>query len=372
MAHTPRHLVEAYHATAPLTVDREVGVIRRVRILGHESKNTHGASGVEATEYPKSAHDSAKPLYENAICFLNHKDTKSKRQVTEAFGRFRNVTTEVTNGQPVTYGDLHYLKSHNEAARVCEDAERGDLGMFGLSHDAYAGKDRIDRSRKRLVIESLAKVNSIDIVLNPATNRNLRESQDEPTMKTLRTLIEDLKDLPVGKAKWAKRLTGDADMRNVCESEGETVGDAFRSAVDTVLSDPTLPANQKAGRVYRLLETQERLEQTADSEPPVPVETPAPTDATLLQENAQLKAELAVRQLCEAESFVAKPHQLKTLRLLESEAERKALIADLKAAVAVPATKPAGPRSGFRVTESNKDELKPADNPKAFAALIRG
>ena len=188
-------------------------------------------------------------------------------------------------------------------------------------------------------------------------------------MKTLKTLLESLADLPPGKAKWAKSVTESTELRTAIESEGETVGDAFDAAVGTVLSDPALTAAVKTARVAQLLESRERLEATADSEPPAVTiaesKTTAEDLAAVTAENASLKAQLAVRTLCEAEGFTAKPHQLKTLQLLESDVERRAYIADLKTAFAVKAD---APRSGFRPTGTAPAVTKDA---KAFAASIR-
>lgn len=369
MASTPRRITESYTSQSPLRVDREAGVIHGVRILGPVSKNTYGLKDVDATEYAKTAHDDVRRLYEGKACNLNHvRDKKTNHVVEDAFGKFGNVSTLVESDGPVTRGDLHYLKSHEMANRVVEDVERG-LGVYGLSHDAFAGREHVDRKRRRLVIESITSVNSIDLVLGAATNRNLWESQEQPTMKTLKAWLDSLADLPPGKAKWSRNLCESAELRNALESDGATVGEAFDAAVTTVLSDPALPASEKAVRVARLLETRERLDATADSEPTVakPADDTAPELARVLAENAELKTQIAVRQLCESEGFAPKPHQLKSIQLLSTEVERKALIADLKVGVKPVET----PRSGFRRTVESTNTT-PAGDAKTFAARIKG
>ena len=70
-------------------------------------------------------------------------------------------------------GDLRLYKHHPLAALVMERAEAGGQG-FGLSHNASAGRTR--RENGVLVIEAIASVRSVDVVANPATNRDLFEA----------------------------------------------------------------------------------------------------------------------------------------------------------------------------------------------------
>ncbi len=371
MASTPRHPNESYTETTPLRVDREAGVIFGARILGSESKNTYGVSGVTATEYAAGAHNDARKLYEGAKCYLNHiRDKKSERQVQDSFGVFRNITTKQIDGKPVTFGDLHYLPEHPMAGSIAGDAERG-TGIFGLSHDAFAGGERVDRNRKKLVIESLKSVNSVDIVTKPATNRTLSESE-EPTMHTLKSLLESA-DFAPGKRKWALRLIEDSELIAAVESNGEDLPTAFDAGVYTVMNEPTLPAGERSKRIGRLLEARERLEASADSEPEVIVPTPAANDTSaeitrLLGENEKLKAVDAVRRLCESEGFPPKPHHIESLQSLTTDTARKALIADLKGST--PAA-PTTPRSGFRrVAESTDGTWTPAKDADEFARRV--
>ena len=208
-----RRLTEAFTHATPLKVDREKGIIFRMRVLGPTSVNSYGVNGVNGTEYSEGAHADALRMYEGQTCGIDHirNEGSKERSVRDVLGKFHNPVTEKTSEGPVTYADLHYLKSNQLAESVCEDAERG-LGAFGLSHDAYAGKERVDRPRKKLVIESLRSVNSIDLVSRAATNRNLAESETPTVKTTLRKVLESLKDLPVGKSAWKRHLIEDGDM----------------------------------------------------------------------------------------------------------------------------------------------------------------
>lgn len=333
-----RQLNESYQITEKLKVDREAGIIYGVRVLGSESRNTHGVSGVEGTEYAKAAHDDARRLYEGLPCNLNHIDGKTKRVVQDVFGEFRNVDQKSVNGKPVTYADLHYLKSHEMSGRVCESVERG-MSVFGMSHDAISNKERIDKKKKRLVIEGLESANSIDLVYRPATNRNLWESTEMKT--TLKEMLESVES-ESGKTV-ARHIIEDTSMAESLACEFDPAG--FTKILESVAK---IIANEKES-ARKLLESNESQK-----------------IAELAKENAQLKQKDTVRSLCEAEGFVPKPHQLTALVLLESEADRKATIADFKG---TSKTDGSSPRSGFR--RVNEGEHKPASDAKTFFQRIK-
>lgn len=373
MATKPRHLSEAFTHGSPLKVDREKGVIYGVRVLGSESKNTYGVAGIEATEYAAGAHADACRLYEGITVNVDHvgKGDKKSRSANDSFGVLKNARTLSENGRPVTYADLHYLSTHEMSGRVCEDVEKG-LGVFGLSHDAYAGKETVDKRRKRLVIEGLRSANSVDLVWKPATNRNLWESFEEPPVATsLRDLLAAHTPKTPKHAAWVRHLTEDAGMTAALSAEGESLVPAFAAAVSAVAADAGTPLVERQAKVLRLLESQDKI--LGDAEPDAPaVQTPPPSESAdvkqLREELAALKLDQAVRRLCEAESFPgATALQIKALSALPTDADRKALIADLKAAKTA-----ALPRSGFtRNVQEGTGDATPAKDHKEFFARLR-
>jgi hypothetical protein len=182
--HVGRVLVETVAGDpAPLKVDRDKGVIYGVKVLGRYSQNTH-VEGTTGSEYSGQARRQACELYEGMTVRINHPDRKNptaNRDVYDTFGQLRNCRED---GDDVR-ADLHYLKGHDLAERVCEDVERG-LGVYGLSHNARAGRETVRDGR--LVIEELELVRSVDLVDKPATNRNLWESV--AVAKTFREILE--------------------------------------------------------------------------------------------------------------------------------------------------------------------------------------
>lgn len=380
-----RRLTEAFAQTAALRIDREAGVIHGVRILGPVSKNTYGISGVDSTEYAASAHDDARRMYEGMSVRLNHvRGNDKERQVQDKFGKLRNVRTVIESDGPATYGDLHYLKADPMAGKVCEDVER-QLGMYGLSHDAYAGKERVDKSRKRLVIESITKVNSVDLVDSAATNRNLWESANDRPKTSLRAVLETLKDLPPGKSAWLRRLSEDTDMSAPlsaeCDSDPVAALDAgFRAAILAVLDDEGLDLAAKKTRIGMLLTVQDKLKSGADPEAPtekdMPTEPNPKVESIDPAEHAALKAKVAameadqaataaVRKLCESVKFTPSDVQMTALKAMSDDATRKALIESFRPA--------AEPRSGYtgRPVAESQGEYKHAEDTKTFVQRIR-
>ena len=185
-------------------------------MLGRYSGNSHGVDGADSTEYTPEAMSGALPLYEGCTVRTDHPDRrnpKATRSVNETFGQLRNCRVE---GNCVR-ADLHYLKSHHLADSVCEDVERG-LGVWGLSHNAFAGKTSVKNNR--YVIEQIEEVRSVDLVDKPATNKNLWESREAPTVSvTLRDILEAVSPrLTRKKRKWADHLLEDDDPAGMMDA----------------------------------------------------------------------------------------------------------------------------------------------------------
>lgn len=151
------------HITIDGRVDRQAGVIRGVSILGKHSANNR--------EYSDQAMRDAARLYEGARVRINHPSRREpyrERGLEEEFGVLQNVKVE---GNRVR-GDLHFVKNHPDADWILERAERFP-NTIGLSHNAD-GKST--NRNGRTVVESLSRVNSVDLVNEPATTGGLFES----------------------------------------------------------------------------------------------------------------------------------------------------------------------------------------------------
>ena len=141
------------------------GVIPGVKILGAKSRNRR--------EYTADAMKGAVSLYEGAVVYTNHAPAGTKhRSFADRFGRLRNVRFDEAKCE--LRGDLEYLETHPAATQLKEDVERR-LNFFGLSHDADG--QFVYRKGVKTVTQ-IDKVNSVDLVSNPATNISLLEQED--------------------------------------------------------------------------------------------------------------------------------------------------------------------------------------------------
>jgi hypothetical protein len=335
-----------------IRVDRDAGVIHNVRILGRVSKNRYDP-GTDSTEYTVACMEQARPLYEGAKVNIDHKMKPNERSAIDGFGKLQNV--RYLNDSLI--GDLHYLKSHRLAESVVEDVER-KLGVYGLSHHAVAGAETIDRKGRRLVIESIASVKSVDLVQDPATNRTLWESTMPTTATPFRTLLESLTKKHTPAQRQAVRtlleMDGMGDMPVMAEPASEdpdaALMNGFRAAINALIDqyeEAEIDAATAGDKIVKLLATHEELVADAGPETEPEKET---TGGTETQESVQAQlAELAVRRLCESVQYTPKPAVLRALIALPDDASRRQLIESVN----VPAPAPTGqpplrkPRSGM-------------------------
>ena len=142
-------------------VDREAGVIHGVRILGPKSKNKR--------VYSEPAIREGRPLYEGIRVNYDHPAGSRERSMDDRAGWLQGV--HVANGG--LSGDLCLFVSDSRAAKVLEAAEKHP-GAFGLSHNVRA---ETRQENGVLIVERITRVESVDIVSDPATTSSLFESQ---------------------------------------------------------------------------------------------------------------------------------------------------------------------------------------------------
>lgn len=225
-------------------IDREAGRIIGVRILGLKSRN--------GRRYLREAIASAKPLYEGARVYLNHRE-RGDRETRERWGKLVNVREAADGG---LIGDLEYLTQHPETEQLLEAIEK--FLDIGLSHDSL-GRSRMENGER--VIYEIVKVHSVDLVENPATTENLWESTMSNTTrvkflavlrenrekvayadKFLKGLMEACKDKPEAMQEMA---LDDMDIEMPAVTEGsepvsgdDAVKNALRQAILAVLDGP--------------------------------------------------------------------------------------------------------------------------------------
>src|SRR5215469_14719827 len=170
-------------------VDREKKTILGVKVLGKESIN--------GRRYTPEAIEEAyrQRLYEGVAVYVNHPaKPNDPRAIAEKFGRVVNI--RILEGE--LYGDLEYLESHQDAALICEMAERMD-GQLGCSHNAQG--EGSDDAEGIFVVQHITEVRSVDLVTEPATTRGLFEGRGKPVAIKIKQLFEN------SWKKYAKRIS---------------------------------------------------------------------------------------------------------------------------------------------------------------------
>ena len=145
-----------------LRVDRTAGVIRGVKLLGLNSRN--------GRRYRENALTDAIGLYEGAKVNINHPKGHplSPRDYQDRLGVVRGVEFRAGEG---LFGDLHFNPKHLLSEQLVWDAEHAPQNV-GMSHNVLA---RTKRDGEEIVVEAITKVQSIDLVADPATTSGLYE-----------------------------------------------------------------------------------------------------------------------------------------------------------------------------------------------------
>lgn len=176
MSELLQEYVDSGHQT--LRVDRTAGVIRGVKLLGLRSKN--------GRRYQENALAEAVALYEGAKVNINHPKGHplSPRDYQDRLGVISGVEYRPQQG---LFGDLHFNPKHALSEQLMWDAEHASQNV-GLSHNVLA---RTKRDGDETVVEAITKVQSIDLVADPATTQGLFE-QESPSINWDALTIDSL------------------------------------------------------------------------------------------------------------------------------------------------------------------------------------
>lgn len=174
----------------PLRIDRNEGVLRGVKLLGHQSRN--------GRRYLAEALSAAVALYEGAKVNVNHAKAGPlmARDYQDRIGVVRNVSAKADEG---LFGDLHFNPKHALAEQLLWDAEHAPENV-GFSHNVQA---KTRRDADETIVEEIVRVHSVDLVADPATTRGLFEQRSVPTVESL---SEDL--LRLARPDLVSALTG--------------------------------------------------------------------------------------------------------------------------------------------------------------------
>ena len=271
----------------PIQADRERGIIRGVKILGVHSRN--------GRNYLPDAIDQAVSLYEGAKVNVNHAKgaPSGPRDYQDRIGVIRNVTARADEG---LFGDFHFNPKHTLAEQLLWDAEHAPQNV-GFSHNVQA---RTARRGDTIVVEAITKVQSVDLVADPATTHGLFESArnddktaeevDRNDTQLLKSLTADrlkqtrpdlIEELLAEPKKRINQLQEDVQQLRSAESARRK-----RETVQTLLAEYEISGKRATEGWQRHLVSESFVESLmrADDEP---------TMRQLIQERVQLVRDIA-------------------------------------------------------------------------------
>ncbi len=149
-----------------MRVDRHAGIIRGVKVLGLKSRNGR-------TYLPEALAQAAR-LYEDAKVNVNHPrgNPGGPRDYRDRIGAIRSVVVRPGEG---LFADFQFNPKHALAEQLAWDAEHSPENV-GFSHNVEA---RCVRRGDCVVVEAITRVQSVDLVADPATTRGLFESKPD-------------------------------------------------------------------------------------------------------------------------------------------------------------------------------------------------
>jgi len=153
-------------------IDEEKMIIEDVAILGRTSKNKR--------EYSNKAFKDAIRLFEGSPAYFEH---ESKKKVKDLIGQFKDVKEKDNQIK----GNLHVLENQNW---LMDMAKRMPT-LAGFSINASGSVKNVDGKE---IVESLTNRVSVDLVTQPATVKNLFESEnleEKEDMDDLKKLQEE-------------------------------------------------------------------------------------------------------------------------------------------------------------------------------------
>jgi hypothetical protein len=146
----------------------EEGILRGVKILGMKSAN--------GRSYPKETLARAAALYEGAKVNVDHASTPgAPRGYADRMGVMENI--RLGDGDSGLFADFRFNPKHGVAEQLKWDAEHNPSAV-GFSHNVLA---KTTRRGSEVVVEEITKVQSVDLVADPATTKGLFEATDPPS-----------------------------------------------------------------------------------------------------------------------------------------------------------------------------------------------
>lgn len=233
-----------------LQADTRSSVLRGVKLLGLSSRN--------GRRYLEPALGKAIGLYEGSKVNVNHHDRGplAPRDYRDRIGVVRNVRLRPGEG---LFGDLHYNPRHPLAEQLAWDAHHAPENL-GLSHNVLA---RTRASGNEVVVEAITRVQSVDLVADPATTSGLYEhaavastapnvAADEKAIASLREEVEQLRERLVREARRSAIERALLDEGVGAEERGAVLTERFaRQLIDAATDEEAVAMIEDRVRVWR-------------------------------------------------------------------------------------------------------------------------
>jgi hypothetical protein len=254
----PQHVTESCGGLGPR---RSGNVVAGCKILGLESK--------KGRRYRREAVAAAVSLYEGVPVYIDHPtpaEAGNPRPFMSKFGVFRNVELRPDG---CLYGDLHYNPNH-PAARVFEGWVDHDPTQVGFSQNAWCRFAESTGDGQEVI--EISRVDSIDLVANPATTNGLFESAD-----SVDSFLPEV-----------------APEASPAEAAPAGLDAALSALISAIVADTTLPLAAKRKKVLVALKLMDDGAEPAEGDE-VPVEEDAEEgdDAPPADDDEEKKAEEA-------------------------------------------------------------------------------
>jgi hypothetical protein len=224
-----------------LRVDRDAGVIRGVKLLGLSSRN--------GRRYREGALVEAIGLYEGAKVNINHPKGHplSPRDYQDRLGVVRGVQYRTGEG---LFGDLHFNPRHALSEQLVWDAENAPQNV-GMSHNVMA---RTKHVGEETVVEAITKVQSIDLVADPATTSGLYEQVEgqEPRVESREPELGSPQALPFDTLTLEHLKLHRPDLIREVEQACESLFEPVRRQLDEMLAKEE--ASRRRGQIVQLLQ----------------------------------------------------------------------------------------------------------------------
>jgi hypothetical protein len=150
-----------------------------------------GATSANRRRYKKEAFAGARVKRYNGVpVYLNHGDGRSPRRYEDRIAKVVNARHRA-DGMPI--GDLEVRPKHPFAEAFLDDATH-DPTSLGMSHVAHCATETARDGWED--VREVAEVESVDVVLDPATTKGLFESTNRSgaAVKKLGAVLNHLKE----------------------------------------------------------------------------------------------------------------------------------------------------------------------------------